>query len=130
MGFEMHPLLTLLATRPQLLADHAQAYAGLIHEEFGQSFAAWRRWAVLQAAALCCLSVAAGLGGVAAMLWAVTPPLLVQAAWILWAMPLLPLLVAILCVWTASRQRPTDAVGNLGRQLGADMAMLRAAESP
>ncbi len=126
----MHPLLTLLATRPQLLADHAQAYAGLFHEEFGQSFATWRRWAMLQAAALCCLSVAAVLGGVAAMLWAVTPPLLVQAAWILWAMPLLPLLVAILCVWAASRQSPPDAIGNLGRQLGADMAMLRAAELP
>jgi len=126
----MHPLLTLIATRPQLLADHAQAHAGLFYEEFGQSFATWRRWAMLQAAALCCVSVAAVLGGVAMMLWAVTPPLLVQAAWILWAMPLLPLLVAILCVWAASRQSPPDAIGNLGRQLGADMAMLRAAELP
>ena len=125
----MHPLLTLLATRPQLLVDHAQAYAGLFHEEFGQSFTAWRRWAMLQAVALCCLSVAAVLGGVAVMLWAVTPPLLVHEPWILWAMPLLPLLVAITCVWMASRQNPTDAFGNLGRQMGADMAMLRAAES-
>jgi uncharacterized membrane protein YqjE len=130
MGFEMHPLLTLLATRPQLLADHAQAYAGLFHEEFGQSFATWRRWAMLQAVALCFLGVAAVLGGVAVMLWAVTPPLLIQAPLVLWVMPLLPLLGAILCIWTASRQSPTDAFGNLGRQLGADMAMLRTAELP
>ncbi len=126
----MHPLLTLIATRPQLLADHAQAHAGLFYEEFGQSFATWRRWAMLQAAALCCVSVAAVLGGVAMMLWAVTPTLLVQAPWILWVMPLMPLFVAILCVWIASRQSPTDAIGNLGRQMGADMTMLRAAELP
>lgn len=126
----MHPLLTLLATRPQLLVDHAQAYASLFHEEFGQSFTAWRRWAMLHAVGLCCLSVAVVLGGVAVMLWAVTPPLMIHATWILWAMPLLPLIVAIICIWTASRQNPTDAFGSLGRQLGADMAMLRAAESP
>jgi hypothetical protein len=130
MRFEMHPLLTLLATRPQLLADHAQAYAGLCHEEFGQSFTAWRRWAMLQAVALCCLSVAVVLGGVALMLWAVTPIAVVHSPWVLWAIPLLPLSVAIVCLWMASRQSPTDAFGNLGRQLSADMAMLRAAESP
>ena len=126
----MHPLFSLLATRPQLLVDHAQAYAGLFHEEFSQSLNAWRRWALLQAVALCSLGVAAVLGGVAVMLWAVTPVLLVQAQWILWATPLMPLTVAIVCTWMASRQSPTDAFEKLGRQLGADMAMLRAADSP
>ena len=126
----MHPLFSLLATRPQLLVDHAQAYAGLFQEEFNQSFDAWRRWALLQAVALCCLGVAAVLGGVSVMLWAVTPLLLVRTQWILWVTPLLPLSVAIACSWMASRQNPTDAFGKLGRQLGADMAMLRAADSP
>lgn len=126
----MHPLLTLLATRPQLLVDHAQAYGGLLHEEFAQSFTSWRRWAMLQAVALCCLSVTAVLGGVAVMLWAVMPTLTIHAQWTLVAMPMLPLLVAALCMWIASRQYPTDAFGNLGRQLGADIAMLRGADSP
>ena len=126
----MHPLFSLLATRPQLLVDHAQAYAGLFHEEFSQSLNAWRRWALLQAVALCSLGVAAVLGGVAVMLWAVTPVLLVQAQWILWATPLMPLTVAIVCTWMASRQSPTDAFEKLGRQLSADMTMLRAADSP
>lgn len=125
----MHPLFSLLATRPQLLVDHAQAYAGLFHEEFSQSLDAWRRWALLQAVALCCLGVAAVLGGVAVMLWAVTPVIVAQTQWILWATPLLPLSVAMLCTWMASRQNPTDAFGQLGRQLGADIAMLRAADS-
>lgn len=126
----MHPLFSLLATRPQLLVDHAQAYAGLFHEEFSQSLNAWRRWALLQAVALCCLGVAVVLGGVAVMLWAVTPLLLVHAQWILWATPMLPLSVSIVCTWLASRHNPTDAFGKLGRQLDADIAMLRAADSP
>lgn len=125
----MHPVLTLLATRPQLLVDHAQAYAALAHEEFGQSFTSWRRWALWQAVALCCLGVGAVLGGMAAMLWAVTPALVVHDQWLLVAIPMLPLLVAMVCTWMAARQSPTDAFGNLGRQVGADIAMLRAAGS-
>jgi len=31
----IHPLLKLVATQPQLLADHAEAYAELVGEEFG-----------------------------------------------------------------------------------------------
>lgn len=126
----MHPLFTLLATRPQLLIDHAQAYGGLFHEEFGQSFTAWRRWAMLQALGLCCLSVAIVLGGVAVMLWAVTPPLAIHAPWGLWVMPLAPLLAALVCTALAARQAPTDSFGDLGRQLDADLAMLRAADAP
>ncbi len=126
----MHPLLTLLATRPQLLVDHARAYGSLFHEEFDRSFTSWRRWALLQALALCCLSVAAALSGVAVMFWAVTPVLAVRAQWILIAMPALPLVVAAFCTWMASRQSPTDAFGNLERQLGADIAMLRSADLP
>ena len=75
----MHPLLALLATRPQLLADHAQAYAALFNEEFDQARASWQRTAVLQAVALCCVSAAAVLAGVALMLWAISPALPVQA---------------------------------------------------
>ena len=68
----MHPLLALLATRPQLLVDHAQAYAELFNEEFALARAAWRRQVLLFAVALCCLGVAAVLAGVATLLWFTT----------------------------------------------------------
>jgi len=126
----MHPLLTLIALRPQLLLDHAQAYATLFNEEFSLAFATWRRWALLQAVALCCLGVAVMLAGVALMLWAVTPPAQIHAPWVLFAMPLLPLAIALACALKAHQQAQADTFANLGRQIDADLAMLREAGAP
>lgn len=66
-----HPLLHLLLTQPRLLADHVEAYAELVATEIGNVSVAWKRRALLNAVALCCLGVAAVLAGVALMLWAV-----------------------------------------------------------
>ena len=49
----IHPLLRLAATQPQLLADHAEAYAGLVGEELGRSVAAGKQRLLLSAVALC-----------------------------------------------------------------------------
>ena len=125
----MHPLLALLATRPQLLADHAQAYAALFNEEFDQARASWQRTAVLQAVALCCVSAAAVLAGVALMLWAISPALPAQAQWVLPVTPLAPLLVALICLMMARRAARHDAFANLCRQIDSDMAILRAVSS-
>lgn len=70
----IHPLLRLAATQPQMLADHAEAYAALVGEELGRSAAAAKQRLLLAAAGLCLAVTAAVLAGVAAMLWAVTPP--------------------------------------------------------
>lgn len=125
----MHPLLTLLATRPQLLVDHAQAYAALFTEEFGLARATWRRQVLLYAVALCCLGVAAVLAGVSTLLWFTTTPA-VTTLWVLVAVPAVPLLLAAVCLLLA-RQPPQSATfANLGRQINEDMAMLRAAGEP
>jgi hypothetical protein len=126
----MHPLLALLATRPQLLVDHARAYAALVDEEFDIAFASWRHRAILLSVALCCVIVSAVLAGVALMLWAVNPVLQPHAPWVLWCTPLLPLLGAVICLVLARSATPTDAFANLGRQISADMAMVRAASAP
>jgi hypothetical protein len=121
----MHPLLALLALRPQLLMDHAQAYATLFGEEWELACTVWRRWALLQAVALCFLGVAATLAGVGLMLWAVTPPTQIPAPWVLFAVPIMPLAMALVCTLMANRLTRADAFENLGRQLNADLAMLR-----
>jgi cytochrome bd-type quinol oxidase subunit 2 len=126
----MHPLLALLATRPQLLVDHARAYAALVDEEFDIAFASWRRRAILHALALCCLVVAAVLAGVALMLWAVNPVLQSHAPWVLWSTPLLPLLGAAICLVLARNAKSNNAFANLGRQISADIGMLREASAP
>jgi hypothetical protein len=121
----MHPLLHLIATQPQLLADHAEAYADLVGEELGAASMVWKRRVALNALALCFTGVATVLGGVALMLWAVIPPADMQAPWALIAAPTLPLGAALAC-WLYGRATPAHGTfDNVRRQMKADVAMLR-----
>ncbi|TXT37439.1 MAG: hypothetical protein FD135_3615 [Comamonadaceae bacterium] len=126
----MHPLLILLVTKPQLLVDHAQAYAALCHEDLGLARNAWQKQLVWQAVALCSLSVAVVLGGVALMLWAVTPVAQMHAPWVLWLAPAVPLCMAVLANRRASQHSRCEAFANLSRQISADLALLRAVATP
>jgi hypothetical protein len=123
----LHPLLHLVATQPQLLADHAEAYADLVASEIGLVSATWKRRAALSAVALCCLGVSAVLAGVALMLWAVIPPADIQAPWALLAAPALPLAAAAACLLAARSGGGASGFDKLRRQLHADITMLREA---
>lgn len=120
----MHPLLRLLATHPQLLVDHVEAYADLLSEEIGHVSTAWKRRAVLLAVALCSVVVALVLAGVALMLWAVVPFSEMHSPWALVAAPLVPIVITIGCL-VAARQQTTESFDNLRKQVKADMGMLR-----
>jgi cytochrome bd-type quinol oxidase subunit 2 len=123
----MHPLLSLMATRPQLLMDHAQAYVTLFREEFCVARNAWQTRLLWQAVALCGLGAAVVLGGVALMFWAVTPVGEIHALWALFAAPLVPLVIAAVCIRWVRQQSQSEEFANLTRQINADLAMLRAA---
>ena len=69
----IYPLLRLIATRPQLLLDHCEAYADLVVAETTLATSHWTQKAVLTMAAAFSLVVAVTLTGVAVMIWAVTP---------------------------------------------------------
>ncbi len=121
----MHPLLQLIATKPQLLFDHVEAYGDLVTSEARYITAMWRRRALLTAVALCSAGVGAVLAGVALMLWAVIPTSQIQAPWVLLVTPLVPLGLAAACV-VYSRNRPEDGAFNTIReQVNADLTMLR-----
>lgn len=124
-----HPLLRLIATRPQLLADHVEAYAALVGDEVGATAAVWKRRTLFGATALCLAGVAAVLGGVALMLWAVTPAGALRAPWALIAAPALPALIALWCALEARRVQGA-AFAELRRQVGIDFSMLRQASAP
>jgi hypothetical protein len=121
----IYPLLRLIATRPQLLLDHCEAYADLVVAEATLASAHWSRKAVLTLAAACSLGVALILTGVAVMIWAVTPVITQPITLALTGAPLVPWILALGCV-IAARSRSTG--GNmevLRQQLSADMALLR-----
>jgi len=120
----MHPLLNLIATRPQLLAEHAAAYADLVAEEFPRTTAAWKRQAVLNVLALVGVLCAVLLAGVAVLLWAAGPGEM-RAPWLLVVVPLVPLVGAIACASAAHARGRRTAPSVLKEQLSADLAMLR-----
>lgn len=121
----MHPLLHLIAARPQLLADHAQAYAALVAEEVERASAAWKRSALLNAAALFGATVAVALAGVALMLWTVVPNSQMRTAWALIVVPLVPLAAALVCLLVARQGGGRAPFDDLRLQVTADIAMLR-----
>ena len=123
MALTLQPLLHLLSAQPQLLVDHAKAYADLAADELGRSAALWKRRALLQAAALCAALVAAVLAGVALMLWSLVPASTVQSPWVLLATPLPPLALALICGWAGLGPVRANAWPGLRQQVKADLAL-------
>ncbi len=121
----IHPLFLLIATRPQLLADHAEAYAELVATEVGHVSTTWKRRALLYVVALCGLAVGAVLAGVALMLWAVTPAASMHAPWALIAAPVVPVALALWCLLAVRSQANASGFENIRQQMKADLAMLR-----
>ena len=123
----MHPLLALITSRPQLLADHAEAYGELVSAEMLRVSAAWKRQTLLNAAALAGLAVSAALAGVALMLWAALPAATMPVPWLLIAVPLLPLAAATGCLVAARGHGEPEAFDNVRQHVKADLVMLREA---
>ncbi|MDQ2734351.1 MAG: hypothetical protein M3Y55_05030 [Pseudomonadota bacterium] len=126
----IHPLLKLIATEPQVLGDHVEAYAELVGDEVKKTSTAWAMRLGLYAAAACLGGVGLVFAGVAVMLWASLPPSGFQASWVLVAVPVLTLAVALVCALLANRSPMENAFDNLKKQLSADMAMLREVSAP
>jgi hypothetical protein len=120
----LHPLLRLALARPDLLADHAGAYAELAVVSAREALADWQvrllGWALLAAGLLLCLA----FSGVALMLHGAvaSPPM----PWLLWAVPLAPALLALLGWWLARRRVTGSHESSVARQFEADLALLKA----
>lgn len=121
----MHPFFKLLVDRPAIVTDHLEGYATLAALECSGAVEQLRTRALSAAIALSFGAVAVVLAGVAAMLWAVTPPSHLHAPWVLWLAPGLPALVALWCGWRARMPQAQPAFSALREQVHADIEMLR-----
>lgn len=122
-----HPLLDLIANRPQLLADHAQAYGELVAAEVGEASNALARRVILALAGVILFALAIGLGGVAVMLRAVVPGDAMVAPWVLVVVPLLPVVAGFACLVAARLRILRNPLDKVWWQLKADVAMFREA---
>lgn len=124
----VHPLVRLAASRPQMLAEHLAAYAGLMAEEITIAAAQVKRQVSLQLLGVGCLAIGVVLAGVAVMLWASLPTL--NSPWVLALTPLVPVLLGAVALRSAGSGDTRDPFAPLHRQLAADAAMLRGASEP
>jgi len=119
------PLFRLMATRPQLLAEHAEAYGELALLELRAALAQWQRRALFKALGWCGLVVALLLAGVAGLLASALPVAGMAAPWALLVIPLLPALAGIAVLLAAGPASQTGSFHQLRQQLQADRRLLR-----
>lgn len=122
----IHPVLRVIATNPQLLVDHAEAYAGLVSEEVEKTAASMKHRIVFKAAAAVLALLAVTFAGIALMLYAVSSASAIHAPWLLIATPALPAVVAVVLALVSNRDDGA-AFAQLKQQLARDMAMVREA---
>jgi DNA-binding transcriptional LysR family regulator len=126
----LHPVFRLAASQPQLLAEHAAGYAGLLAEEVASSGAHIKRRITLQIIGLLSLMVALILGGVAVLLWASLPPASLQQPWLLWFTPLVPAALGMLAMVVAQNRAAPPAFATLREQFAQDASLLRRTTAP
>jgi hypothetical protein len=118
----VHPIFSVLITRPELVMDHVAGYAALVQEEASTVGVQVARRVIAWGVAVLGLVVFLVLAGVAVMLGAMQG----EFHWVLIAVPGAALLLCVLA-WSVARQRlPAKAFAELKAQLDADAHALRA----
>lgn len=118
----VHPIFSVLISRPELVMDHVAGYAALVQEEASTVGGELARRAVAWGVAVIGLLVFLVLAGVAVMLAA----MMGTFHWALVAVPGIALVVAGVAWNIARRKLPTQAFADLKAQIDADAQALRA----
>lgn len=118
-------VLHLITQRPHLLLEHIDAYSDLFAQEMTYASRAWVLRAALGLAALALLCGAMVLAGVSLMLWAVMPPEQIHTPWLLWATPIVPLALSMLCAQRVKSHMQNRVFSDLRLQIKGDLALLR-----
>jgi hypothetical protein len=110
----------LLHQRPDLLLEHAQAYADLLRDESTAWAAYWVVKLLWYTGAVLLAGVGLTLAGVAVMLAGVLP----LGAVLLISVPGVTLLAAFACLWAAQRGPSAPGLDETRAQWEADRSML------
>jgi hypothetical protein len=117
----LHPIFSVLVSRPELVLQHVAGYAALMREEASSVGLEVAKRAIAWGVALFAALVFLILAGVAAMLGAIH-----EFHWMLVIAPGIALAVAIAAFLVARQRLPEKAFTELKAQLDADTAALRA----
>ena len=117
----LHPIVSVLVRRPDLVLEHLAGYASLIQEEVATTGSALLRRAIAWAVAAVAFLVFLVLAGVAAMLAATQQGI----HWILLLVPGTALALAIVAFVQARQRLARPVLAELRAQLQADLDILR-----
>jgi hypothetical protein len=118
----VHPIFSVLITRPELVMDHVAGYASLMRDEASSVGLEVARRAIAWGVTLFAFLVFLILAGVAAMLGAIEG----QFHWALVVVPGISLAIGIGGFLVARKPLPEKAFTELKAQLDADAQALRA----
>jgi hypothetical protein len=118
----VHPIFSLLITKPELVMEHVAGYASLMREEASSVGLEVAKRAVAWGVTLFAALVFLILAGVAAMLAVMQD----QFHWAFVVVPLIPLAISVAAFMVARKRLPEKAFGELKAQLDADAQALRA----
>jgi hypothetical protein len=116
----VHPIFSVLITRPELVMDHVAGYAALVQEEASTVGVQVARRAAAWAAVALGSLIFLILAGVACMMGAIS-----GFHWALVAVPVVPLAIAVAGYFVARKPLPVHAFTELRAQLDADTQALR-----
>ena len=118
----LHPIFSVLITKPELVMEHVAGYASLMREEASSVGKEVAKRAIAWGVTLFAALVFLILAGVAAMLAAAHD----QFRWSFVVVPLIPLAISIAAFTVARKRLPEKAFTELKAQLDADAQALRA----
>jgi peptidoglycan/LPS O-acetylase OafA/YrhL len=117
----LHPLVSTLIQRPDLIVDHVAAYAALFQEEATEVGQELMRRAVAWMLAVLSIMVFLSLAGTAFMLGMLQQ----QFHWALVVVPGLALIFAIAAFWFAKKPISQNRFPDLKAQIASDAIALR-----
>jgi MFS family permease len=118
----VHPIFSVLITKPELVMEHVAGYAALVSEEATSVGKDVARRAIAWGVTLFAFLVFLILAGVAAMLAATQG----QFHWVFVVVPALALATSVVAFTVARKRLPEKAFTELKAQLDADAQALRA----
>jgi hypothetical protein len=118
----VHPIFSVLITKPELVMEHVAGYASLMRDEASSVGKEVAKRAIAWGVTLFALLVFLILAGVAAMLAAIQD----QFHWAFLLVPLVSLGIAVAGFLVARKPLPEKAFTELKAQLDADAQALRA----
>ena len=117
----VHPIFSVLISKPELVMEHVAGYAALVRDEASTAGVQVAKRAIAWGVTLVSLLLFLILAGVALMLGAVND----RFHWALVVVPAIALVTAIAAFMVARKPLPDRAFGELKAQLDADAQVLR-----